>query len=170
MPDDELLPVDDPEVYRQIGEMLVSLNEAEKSLARVHSIAVSLGALSVIEHLDSDLFWKVRVAGDHLREADTLSRGRALAEARVAIAWGDLERLQGRVADAAERYGAAAPVLVAAAVADGPAALLRLGEVEAFRGADDEALRALQSARDAASGHHARAAPDRVAAAGARTS
>ncbi len=90
-------------------------------------------------------------AGDHLREADTLSRGRALAEARVAIAWGDLERLQGRVADAAERYGAAAPVLVAAAVADGPAALLRLGEVQAFLGADDEAIRALQSARDAAS-------------------
>ena len=78
VPDDELLPVDDPEVYRQIGEMLVSLNEAEKSLARVHSIAVSLGALSVIEHLDSDLFWKVRVAGDHLRELLDVDRVRGL--------------------------------------------------------------------------------------------
>jgi hypothetical protein len=78
VPDNELLPVDDPEVYRQIGEMLVSLNEAEKSLARVHSIAVSLGALSVIEHLDSDLFWKVRVAGDHLRELLDVDRVRGL--------------------------------------------------------------------------------------------
>ncbi len=63
-----MLPVDDVEVYRQIGEMLVSLNEAEAALARVHGIAVRLGAFSVIEHLDSDLFWKVRVAGDYLRD------------------------------------------------------------------------------------------------------
>ena len=78
VPDDNLLPVDDLEVYRQIGEMLVSLNEAEKSLARVHAIAVNLGALSVIEHLDSDLFWKVRVAGDHLRDLLDVDRVRGL--------------------------------------------------------------------------------------------
>jgi hypothetical protein len=78
VPDDDLLPVDDPEVYRQIGEMLVLLNEAEALLARVHTIAVDRGALSVIEHLDSELFWKVRVAGDHLRELLDVDRVRGL--------------------------------------------------------------------------------------------
>lgn len=68
MPEDKLLPVDDIEIYRSIGDMLVALNEAEQALTRVHGIAVTLGAFSVLEHLDSDLFWKVRVAGDHLRE------------------------------------------------------------------------------------------------------
>lgn len=74
--DDDLLPVDDPEVYRQIGEMLVSLSDAEEALARVHAIAVRLGAMSVIEHLDSELFWKVRVAGDHLRDLLDIERVR----------------------------------------------------------------------------------------------
>ena len=60
------------------AEAFLSLCGEEKSLARVHSIAVSLGALSVIEHLDSDLFWKVRIAGDHLRELLDVDRVRGL--------------------------------------------------------------------------------------------
>jgi hypothetical protein len=32
----------------------------------------------VIEHLDSELFWKVRVAGDHLRELLDVDRVRGL--------------------------------------------------------------------------------------------
>ena len=66
--DDDLLPLDDPEVYRALGDMLIAITEAEKLLGRVHTLAVGIGAYGMLEHLDSELFWKVRAAGDHLRD------------------------------------------------------------------------------------------------------
>jgi len=54
--------------------MLVDLNEAERLLARVHGQAVALGDDDVAQCLDSELFWKLRTAGDALREHFDLER------------------------------------------------------------------------------------------------
>jgi hypothetical protein len=67
-------PIDDVEQLRRLGEMLVALNEAERLLTRVHRLAVELGEDEVVHALDGELFWKLRAAGDQLR--DTFDMGR----------------------------------------------------------------------------------------------
>jgi hypothetical protein len=54
--------------------MLVDLNEAERLLSRVHQRAVALDDDDVAQALDSELFWKLRTAGDLLREHFDLER------------------------------------------------------------------------------------------------
>ena len=67
-------PIDDEEQLRQVGEMLVDIMEAERLLTRIHRTAVSLGDHDIVEHLDSEFFWKLRSAGDHLRDHFDLER------------------------------------------------------------------------------------------------
>jgi hypothetical protein len=54
--------------------MLVDLNEAERLLHAVHARAVALGDYEMLEFLDSELFWKLRGAGNRLREHFDLER------------------------------------------------------------------------------------------------
>jgi hypothetical protein len=74
MPSPDHPPVDDEEQLRQLGEMLVDLNEAERLLTRVHRLAVALGEDEVVHALDGELFWKLRAAGDRLRGTFDLER------------------------------------------------------------------------------------------------
>ena len=67
-------PIDDVEQLRRLGEMLVALNEAERLLTRVHRLAVELGEDEVVHALDGELFWKLRAAGDQLRDTFDLER------------------------------------------------------------------------------------------------
>jgi hypothetical protein len=59
---------------RELGQMLVDLNEAERLLTAVHKRAIALGDYDITQHLDSELFWKLRSAGDQLREHFDLER------------------------------------------------------------------------------------------------
>jgi hypothetical protein len=54
--------------------MLIDLNEAERLLTRVHKQAIALGDDDIVQHLDSELFWKLRAAGDELRDHFDLER------------------------------------------------------------------------------------------------
>jgi hypothetical protein len=67
-------PIDDEAQLRLLGEMLVDFNEAERLLGRVHRLALTLGDDEIIGFLDSEFFWKLRSAGDHLREHFDLER------------------------------------------------------------------------------------------------
>jgi hypothetical protein len=67
-------PIDDEEQLRRLGEMLVALNEAERLLTRVHRLAVELGEDELVHVLDGELFWKLRAAGDQLRETFDMER------------------------------------------------------------------------------------------------
>jgi hypothetical protein len=67
-------PIDDPEELRALGEMLVDLNEADRLLTRIHKQAIALGDDDIVHLLDSELFWKLRAAGDHLREHFDMER------------------------------------------------------------------------------------------------
>jgi hypothetical protein len=67
-------PIDDVEQLRRLGEMLVDLNEAERLLTRVHRLAVELGEDDVVHVLDGELFWKLRAAGDQLRDTFDMER------------------------------------------------------------------------------------------------
>lgn len=64
----------DEEELRSLGQMLVDLNEAERLLAAVHRQALTLGDDDIIRFLDSEVFWKLRAAGDHLREHFDMER------------------------------------------------------------------------------------------------
>ena len=59
---------------RALGQMLVDLNEAERRLTDVHRQAVAHGEEDVLRYLDSELFWKLRAAGDVLREHFDMER------------------------------------------------------------------------------------------------
>ena len=59
---------------RTLGAMLVDLSEAERLLHTVHAHAVGLGDYELLEFLDSEFFWKLRGAGDRLREHFDLER------------------------------------------------------------------------------------------------
>lgn len=59
---------------RSLGQMLVDLNEAERLLTAVHRRAIGLGDDEIIRFLDSEVFWKLRAAGDHLREHFDMER------------------------------------------------------------------------------------------------
>jgi hypothetical protein len=52
---------------RTLGHMLVDLNEAERLLTQVHRRAIEVGDDEVLDLLDSEMFWKLRAAGDLLR-------------------------------------------------------------------------------------------------------
>ncbi|MGH2370542.1 MAG: hypothetical protein ACRDI2_20385 [Chloroflexota bacterium] len=66
--------IDDQEHLRIVGEMLVDLNEAERLLTLIHTRAIALGDDDIIHLLDSELFWKLRTAGDQLREHFDMER------------------------------------------------------------------------------------------------
>jgi hypothetical protein len=66
--------IDDEAHLRALGEMLVDLNEAERLLSRVHRHAVALGDDEIVDYLDSELFWKLRSAGDQLRHHFDMER------------------------------------------------------------------------------------------------
>lgn len=67
-------PIDDQEELRVLGEMLIDLNEAERLLSRIHKQAIALGDDEIVHLLDSELFWKLKAAGDQLREHFDLER------------------------------------------------------------------------------------------------
>jgi len=67
-------PIDDEEQLRRLGEMLIDLNEAERLLMRVHRMAVDLGEDELVHVLDGELFWKLRAAGDRLRDTFDMER------------------------------------------------------------------------------------------------
>jgi hypothetical protein len=66
--------VESEEHLRALGEMLIDLNEAERLLSRVHRRAIALGDDEIIRFLDGEVFWKLRAAGDQLREHFDLER------------------------------------------------------------------------------------------------
>ena len=51
-----------------VAAMLADLEEAERLLTALHGKAMELGDDEIIEFLDSELFWKLQAAGNHLRE------------------------------------------------------------------------------------------------------
>jgi hypothetical protein len=59
---------------RALGQMLVDLNEAERLLTTIHRSAIAHGEDDVLRYLDSELFWKLRAAGDVLREHFDMER------------------------------------------------------------------------------------------------
>jgi hypothetical protein len=74
MPDTSRPPIDDIGHLQALGQMLVDLNEAERLLTRIHKQAIALGDDDIVQHLDSELFWKLRAAGDELRDHFDLER------------------------------------------------------------------------------------------------
>ena len=56
--------------------MLVDLNDAERLLTAIHRAAIAHGEDDVLRYLDSELFWKLRAAGDVLREHFDMERVR----------------------------------------------------------------------------------------------
>jgi hypothetical protein len=66
--------IDTEEQVRALGQMLVDLNEAERLLTRIHRQAISSGEDDVLRYLDSEVFWKLRAAGDVLREHFDMER------------------------------------------------------------------------------------------------
>jgi hypothetical protein len=67
-------PIGSEEELRALGQMLVDLNEAERLLSAVHRQAIALGDHEIIHFLDSEVFWKLRAAGDQLREHFDMER------------------------------------------------------------------------------------------------
>ncbi len=67
-------PINDEAELQIVSQMLADLNEAERLLSHVHRRAVALGDMDLIHVLDSELFWKLRAAGDYLREHFDLER------------------------------------------------------------------------------------------------
>jgi hypothetical protein len=67
-------PIDDIGHLQALGQMLIDLNEAERLLTRIHKQAIALGDDNIVQHLDSELFWKLRAAGDELRDHFDLER------------------------------------------------------------------------------------------------
>jgi hypothetical protein len=67
-------PVHDEAQLRILGQMLVDLNEAERLLSLVHKRAIAIGDDEIAQLLDSELFWKLRAAGDRLRDHFGLER------------------------------------------------------------------------------------------------
>ena len=59
---------------RALGQMLVDLNEAERLLTSVHKQAIATGEDDLLRYLDSEVFWKLRAAGDVLREHFDMER------------------------------------------------------------------------------------------------
>lgn len=74
MADEPRRPINDPEELRLLGEMLVDLNEADRLLTRVYKRAIALGDDDITQVLDSEFFWKLRSAGDQLREHFDMER------------------------------------------------------------------------------------------------
>ena len=66
--------IDSEEELRTLGQMLVDLNEAERLLTSIHHQALNLGDEDIIHFLDSELFWKLRAAGDQLRQHFDMER------------------------------------------------------------------------------------------------
>lgn len=62
------------EHLRTLGNMLVDLNEADRLLTEVHRRAIALGDYEITQCLDSEFFWKLREAGDQLREHFAMER------------------------------------------------------------------------------------------------
>ena len=67
-------PINSEVELRALGQMLGDLNEAERLLTAVHGQALALGEEEIIHFLDSELFWKLRGAGDLLREHFDMER------------------------------------------------------------------------------------------------
>ena len=67
-------PIGSEEELRALGQMLVDLNEAERLLTSVHKQAIASGEDELLHYLDSELFWKLRAAGDVLREHFDMER------------------------------------------------------------------------------------------------
>lgn len=74
MPPGQRPRIDDDEHLRVVGEMLTDLMEAERLLHRVHRHALDLGDDDIVRFLDSELFWKLRSAGDELRDHFDMER------------------------------------------------------------------------------------------------
>ena len=66
--------IDSEDELRALGQMLVDLNEAERLLTRIQREAVALGEDDLVQLLDGELFWKLRAAGDELRQHFDLER------------------------------------------------------------------------------------------------
>jgi hypothetical protein len=67
-------PIGSEEELRALGQMLVDLNDAERLLTSVHKQAIAHGEDDVLRYLDSEVFWKLRAAGDVLREHFDMER------------------------------------------------------------------------------------------------
>ncbi|HXI15949.1 MAG TPA: hypothetical protein VNM48_06225 [Chloroflexota bacterium] len=66
--------IDSEDELRALGQMLVDLNQAERLLTSIHHKALILGDEDIIHFLDSELFWKLRAAGDQLRQHFDMER------------------------------------------------------------------------------------------------
>jgi hypothetical protein len=66
--------IDTEDELRALGDMLIDLNEAERLLTAVHQRAIATGEDEIVRYLDSELFWKLRAAGDLLREHFDMER------------------------------------------------------------------------------------------------
>jgi hypothetical protein len=67
-------PISSEAELRSLGEMLSNLMDAERLLTSVHCLAITIGDDEVLHFLDSELFWKLRAAGDVLREHFDMER------------------------------------------------------------------------------------------------
>ena len=66
--------IDTEDQVRALGQMLIDLNEAERLLTSIHKQAIASGEDDVLRYLDSEVFWKLRAAGDVLREHFDMER------------------------------------------------------------------------------------------------
>ena len=66
--------IDTEAQMRALGQMLQDLNEAERLLTSIHKKAIANGEDDVLRYLDSEVFWKLRAAGDVLREHFDMER------------------------------------------------------------------------------------------------
>ena len=66
--------IDSEDELRALGQMLVDLNQAERLLTSINHKALILGDEAIIHFLDSELFWKLRAAGDQLRQHFDMER------------------------------------------------------------------------------------------------
>ena len=73
-------------------------------------------------------------AAEDLADAQSLLAGDPVGLARVSAVRGDLERLQGRLAEARQAYDTALPILTTAKHPDEPLVRLHLGQVQALLG------------------------------------
>lgn len=67
-------PINSEDELRTLGQMLIDLNEAERLLTAVHRRAIEVGDEEVMHFLDSEMFWKLRAAGDLLRQHFDMER------------------------------------------------------------------------------------------------